>query len=231
MHNQRLLIIGGTSGFGAAVADKAQALGAHVHVIGHDPVRLHHYLSAHPGIAGSALDASDSHVLQDYFSRHAAYDHLVSTLGGAMRGSFLTSDITAIRQTLETKFFANLQLAQAANSHITQSITFTSGTGGTFTDASGALVANHALDQLVQGLAKEMAPEVRVNAVAPTWTATGLWRDLPAAKRTAQAAAFGAALPLKHTPTIDEVADGYLFLIQNAFMTGQILNIDGGASL
>lgn len=56
--NQRILIIGGTSGFGASVANSSLKAGAHVHVIGHDPIRLHKFLMSHPGIAGSSLDAS-----------------------------------------------------------------------------------------------------------------------------------------------------------------------------
>lgn len=52
--NQRILIIGGTSGFDASVANSSLKAGAHVHVIGHDPIRLHKFLMSHSGIAGSS---------------------------------------------------------------------------------------------------------------------------------------------------------------------------------
>lgn len=231
MTQTRILIIGGTSGFGAAVATQAAAAGAHVHVIGRDPVRLHNFLEAHPGIAGSTLDASDGAQLHAYFARHADYTHLVSLLGGAMGGGFLDSDIATIRQTIEDKFFANLQLAQAAAGHITASMTFTSGAGGHPQDASGAIIGNQAIDTMVAGLAVELAPNVRVNAVAPTWTPTGLWRNLTPAQRDAQATAFAKNVPLGRVATIAEVASAYLYLMDNAFVTGQVLHVDGGVDL
>ena len=210
--NQRILIIGGTSGFGASVANSSLKAGAHVHVIGHDPIRLHQFLTSHPGIAGSALDASDSDTLKAYFSRHADYDHLVSTLGGAMGGGFLDSDIALIRKTIADKFFANLTLARAAAGHITQSMTFTSGSGGHPQDASGAIIGNQAINTMVRGLAVELAPRVRVNAVSPTWTQAEL---------TQQAEDFAQNVPLGRTATIEEVASGYLYLVNHPRMNSQ----------
>ncbi|WP_461215186.1 SDR family oxidoreductase [Lacticaseibacillus sp. GG6-2] len=227
----RILIIGGTSGFGAAVAIAAAKQAAHVHVVGQDPVKLHAFLEAHPGIAGSTLDATNGAALRNYFARHDAYTHLVSMLGGGMSGGFLNSDLAEIRAAVEAKFFANLQLAQIAASHVTTSLTFTSGSGGRPADASGAIVGNQALNTMVQGLAVELAPDKRVNAVAPTWTPTELWRDLSAEARTAQESAFAQGIPLKRVASVDEVASGYLYLMQNNFITGQILHIDGGVDL
>lgn len=226
--NQRILIIGGTSGFGASVANSSLKAGAHVHVIGHDPIRLHKFLMSHPGIAGSSLDASDPDALQAYFSRHENYDHLISTLGGAMGGGFLDSELAMIRKTIEDKFFANLSLARSAAGHISQSMMFTSGSGGHPQDASGAIIGNQAINTMVRGLAVELAPDVRVNAVSPTWTQTGLWRGISQAELTKQAADFAQNVPLGRTATIEEVASGYLYLMENQFITGQVLAIDGG---
>ncbi len=231
MQPVRILIIGGTSGFGAAVATKAAAKGWHVHVIGRDPVRLHEFLETHPGIAGSTLDANNTSALQAYFARHADYTHLVSMLGGAMAGGFLDSSLATIREAIEQKFFVNLQLAQIAASHITSTLTFTSGSGGHPHDASGAIIGNQAINTMVQGLAVELAPAKRVNAVSPTWTPTGLWRGLSSSARDDQAKAFSQAVPLKRVARVDEVASGYLYLMQNQFITGQVLRIDGGVDL
>ena len=231
--NQRVLVVGGTSGFGAEVALKAQQAGAKVEVIGRNQERLNKFQDEHNGIAGETLDAHSASDLKNYFASTPSFDHIVSTLGGAMGGGFLDSSIDEIRKTIDDKFFADLQLAQIANEFVNDggSMIFTSGSGGHPYDASGAIVGNTAINIMVQGLAVELAPNKRVNAVSPTWTPTGLWRDLTPEQVEAQKDDFAQGVPLKRVSTIEEVASGYIYLMENAFMTGQVLNIDGGIDL
>lgn len=75
-----------------------------------------------------------------------------------------------------------------------------------------------------------MAPYYRVNAVAPTWTPTGLWNDLTPAALKETEKNVAANIPLKKVATTAEVASAYLYLMTNDFITGQIINVDGGTS-
>lgn len=103
--------------------------------------------------------------------------------------------------------------------------------GGHPHDASGAIVGNQAINTMVAGLAVEMSPDYRVNAVAPTWTPTGLWRNLTSEQVEQQATDFAQGVPLKRVATPDEVAAAYIYLMQNDFVTGQVLHVDGGVDL
>ncbi|MEK6296853.1 MAG: SDR family oxidoreductase, partial [Paraburkholderia tropica] len=98
-------------------------------------------------------------------------------------------------------------------------------------NASGAIVGNDAIRSLVEGLAVELAPRARVNAVAPTWTRTPLWRNLPASDVDAIEQRFTSLIPLGRTAKVEEVAAAYLFLIGNGFVTGQTIAVDGGVTL
>ncbi|MCE2137656.1 short-chain dehydrogenase, partial [Streptococcus thermophilus] len=71
-------------------------------------------------LAGTALDAQNLAQLKTFFAAQPVFDHVVSMLGGAMGGGFLDNSIAAIRQTVEDKFFANLQVAQLASHHLNQ---------------------------------------------------------------------------------------------------------------
>lgn len=150
-----------------------------------------------------------------------------------MGGGFLSAPAAEIRRTIESKFFANLAIARLAAPLIRAggSLTFTSGTGGRAQDAAGSYVGNLAIHALVEGLAVELAPRARVNAVAPTWTPTPLWKDVPEAELAATKVRFASAIPLGRTATIDELADAYLFLIHNTFIIGQQIAVDGGIML
>lgn len=234
---QRLAIVGGTSGFGAAVAAQALTQGARVHVIGHSQAHVDAAMTqlsqVSNTVAGTALDAQNGQQLTDFFARQGQFDHVLSFLGGAMGGGFLDNSVAAIRQAVEDKFFANLQLAQIAAKQLKPhgSLIFTSGAGGHPHDASGAIVGNQAINTMVAGLAVELAPDFRVNAVAPTWTPTGLWRHLTSEQVQQQAADFAQGVPLNRVATRDEVASAYLYLMQNDFVTGQVLHVDGGVDL
>lgn len=234
---KRIVVIGGSSGIGLRVAELAAGGGADIVIAGRDPGRLDAAvdgLRAHgTAVEGVRLDAHDPDQRESFFATLGPFDHLVSTIGAPMGGGFLSAPAAEIRRTIESKFFANLAIARLAAPLIRDggSLTFTSGTGGRAQDAAGSYVGNLAIHALVEGLAVELAPRARVNAVAPTWTPTPLWKDVPEAELAATKARFASAIPLGRTATIDELADAYLFLIHNTFITGQQIAVDGGIML
>jgi pteridine reductase len=77
---------------------------------------------------------------------------------------------------------------------------------------------------LTRALAKELAPEVRVNAIAPgTITMPG---DPPEWQHD-----FIQRAPLKRTGTPEDITDAVSFLVSAKFITGQVLVVDGGRML
>ena len=88
-------------------------------------------------------------------------------------------------------------------------------------------MAKAALQMMTLALAKELAPEVRVNAVAP---GAVLWPE--SGKAYADQQALVANTPLKRTGTPEDVAGAVLYLVRDAtFVTGTVLRVDGGRSL
>ncbi|WP_420422589.1 SDR family NAD(P)-dependent oxidoreductase [Simkania sp.] len=90
--------------------------------------------------------------------------------------------------------------------------------------------AKGALEGFTLALAAELAPKVRVNAVAPSLTATPLSEHLTQDPKKKEI--FEKRHPLKRLGTTDDLAEGVLFLLseRSSWMTGQVLHIDGGLS-
>jgi pteridine reductase len=90
-------------------------------------------------------------------------------------------------------------------------------------------VAKSGLAALTRALAQEMAPQVRVNAVAPgviAWPDGPEWEDVERRRRIV------AHTLLKREGEPDDVARTVAFLIQDApYVTGQIIAVDGGRSV
>ena len=89
------------------------------------------------------------------------------------------------------------------------------------------LAAKSGLQTLTQALAKELAPDVRVNAIAP-----GVILEPPNTEwTTEQKNTIINSVPLGRMGSEKDIADAAIFLSEAEYVTGQILNIDGGKSL
>ncbi len=231
---KRVVVIGGSSGFGLSVAHQAEAAGAELVLAGRDAARLER---AGRGLASSPtlmiVDAHDDASLERFFDALETCDHVVSMIGDAMGGGFLDCSIERLRHVIQSKLIANVLIARHSSSRIRAggSLVFTSAVGGRPQTASGAYIGSIAIDAMVEGLAVEMAPHIRVNAVAPTFTETGMWTSLPPDQAIAMRNRFVSRIPLQRLGTIDEVASAYLYVMQNDFITGQRIAVDGGIRL
>lgn len=237
LKDKTLVVIGGSSGIGLRVAQRAADIGAQLIIVGRNVERLE-AARAELATRGAAVqtcqaDAHDHAALQTLFTDLPAFDHLISMVGDVNSGGFLVNEIASIRHVIESKFLTNVRIGQLAAKKIREggSLIFTSGTGGRAQDASGSYVGNLCVNALVEGLAVELAPKVRVNAVSPTWTVTPFWRDVPTEQVASIKQHFEQVIPLKRTASIDELASAYLFLITNGFITGQHIAVDGGVML
>lgn len=82
---------------------------------------------------------------------------------------------------------------------------------------------------LTRSLARELAPEVRVNAIAP---GTIMWPEGEAEVNEAQKQAMLARIPLRRTGGPDDIARTALFLIRDAgYINGQVIAVDGGRTV
>jgi pteridine reductase len=82
---------------------------------------------------------------------------------------------------------------------------------------------------LTKSLARDLAPEVRVNAVAP---GTIMWPEGEAEVSAAQKQEMLARIPLQRTGSPDDIASTILFLIRDAtYINGQVIAVDGGRTV
>jgi len=115
-------------------------------------------------------------------------------------------------------------------------IIFTSSVSGTHPGFGGALyvAAKHAINGLTKQLALELAPEIRVNAVAPGYVPTDLRGIDSISQQRYDARPAAADLLLQTIAAPDDYAAAYVFLASDAsarIATGSVLSLDGGASL
>lgn len=96
---------------------------------------------------------------------------------------------------------------------------------------AGAIVKttmNAAIEAATKVLAKELSP-LRVNVVSPGLTDTEAYAGMDAAAREKMLAGAAETLPAKAWGRAEDIAQGYLFAMDNPFVTGAVIDIEGGA--
>lgn len=236
LNDQRVVIIGGSSGIGLATAQAVAAEGAQVIIAGRDHERVTQALASLEGsVTGEVVDASSREETQSFFRRMGSFDHLVLTLAGHEgAGEFRALDFGMLQRVFAAKFWPQLNAAQTSLDFIRKdgSLTIVSAVTGhtAFAGASGFAAVNGALEAMVPTLALELQP-LRVNAVSPGGIATPFWSDLPDEMREAFFAQSAAISPVKRFGRPEDVAQVITMLISNSFLTSTIIDCDGGARI
>ena len=228
---KKAIIFGGTSGIGLAAAKQMVAKGAEVVAISRDPSKAG---DVPAGITLKACDVRDRDALTKLFEECAPYDILVSSATGGSRsaGPFMEQDMDAIQGSFDKLWgYTNIVRFGAGQLAEDGAIVLVSGTparnpkpGQISLSAVGASV-----EALTRALAKELAPR-RINVVSPGFIDTPL---MPAqgAEREATYKNLTADHAIKRAGTADEVAMGILFVVENDFVTGTTIDVDGGWTL
>ncbi|MGQ3027831.1 MAG: SDR family oxidoreductase [Ferrovibrionaceae bacterium] len=231
-----ILIVGGSSGMGRALAQACLAAGAEVTAVGRDRARLTRAGNDLPGLTTVVADITREDEVAALFRGIGGLDHIVCTaadIDGAYR-LLPDLDIAAAQRAVASKFLGPLMLAKygAPVLRAGGSITFTSGIAAYRPAARGAVVAaiNAALEGLVRALAVELAP-IRVNAVSPGWVDTPIWRFVAGDARDEMLAAMARRLPVGRVGRPEDIADAISFLMGNGFTTGEVLHVEGGHRL
>ncbi|MCB2059217.1 MAG: SDR family oxidoreductase [Novosphingobium sp.] len=236
LEGARILVVGGGSGIGFAVAQAAKGEGGHIAIASTSPEKL----AAAAGRLGGAetfrLDITDEAAVQAFFANAGDFDHIVTTAGDwgkARRGPFVEIDMADAEALFRVRFWGAAILAKHGSAHVRPggSITLTSGMSA-FRPQKGSVMATAmagSIEHLTYGLAVELAP-IRVNAVFPGGVATEIFAGLPDNMRKAEEARF-ASQPLPRIAEPGEVAQAYLYAMKGHYTTGQIIKVDGGGEL
>ncbi|RUT98916.1 SDR family oxidoreductase [Mesorhizobium sp. USDA-HM6] len=235
----KIIIVGGSSGIGFGVAAAALESGAEVTIVGRSAEKLK---AAEKGLAGAgrvksfAADMANEADVARLFDAVGAFDHLVATAGTPPPNYPIgEADMDFVRQFVDGKLIGAVMLAKHAVRTLKKggSMTFTSGINKDRPPVPGGSVVSAiagSFTYFARALALELAP-TRVNIVSPGWVDTEMWAEIVGEAKAGYFDQMGARLPAGKIATPADVAPAYLYLMQNEFMTGETIHIDGGQRL
>ena len=236
LQNKRVVILGGSSGIGLAVAEQAASQGAKIVIASSNAERVQTAVGVFGGNAqGQTLDLTDEQAVQTLFTKLGAFDHLVFTAGDSLHLHDLAStDLKQARRAFELRYWAALAAVKYGSKNILEggSIVLTTGVAGQRPQKGWAVAASvcGTIEALTRALALELAP-IRVNAVSPGVVRTNLWQSMTVEEREHLYESVGNSLPVGRVGEPRDIAQAYLFLMQEGFCTGQTIVVDGGTVL
>ncbi len=231
LKEKTVVVIGGSSGMGLAVAARSARAGARVVIASRSQDKLKAAAAQVGGdVHWQVVDTTEEPSVADLFERLGAVDHLVIPGSSVKTGSLRELPLADGLYTMQSKFWGPYLCAKHARINPEGSITFFSGILSRRPGPNDAVLAsvNAAVEALGRALAKDLAP-VRVNVISPGMTAgTGAYLKMPEAAREGMFTAIAERLPAGRVGRPEDIAAAALMLMTSGFITGIVLDVDGG---
>ncbi|HUK53446.1 MAG TPA: glucose 1-dehydrogenase [Candidatus Binatia bacterium] len=233
-----VVITGGASGIGAATAARFLEEGARVCVLDRDAAGCDRILRELPGLAAALrVDVSQLDQVQAAFreaiARMGSVDVAINNAGISIRHGFLEITAAEWDQVMAVNLTGVFYVAQTAARHMVER-----GSGVILQTASTNGMAGHpwyadynatkaGVISLTKTMALELAPRVRVNAIAPGYVLTPLQRAEYSDEMLEE---VNRKIPLRRHARPEEIAGLFAFLASDdaQYITGQVLVMDGG---
>ena len=245
----RVLIVGGSSGIGFAVAEACLEYGCTVIISSSQPSRvessvqrlLQSYPSAKDRLSGYACDLASPSAednVKALFDKAGTLDHIVFTAGDQLSTTpFQEATVEQIQRVGLVRFVGVLIVAKHGASHLApgpnSSITLTTGAVSEKPIAGWTLVASYAggAHSMMRNLALDLKP-IRVNLISPGFVETELWDGMTKEAYTSMTDDIK-----KNGTTTGElaqpgdIAEAYLYCMRDRNITGSVISTNSGSML
>ncbi|MEM8551270.1 MAG: SDR family oxidoreductase [Pseudomonadota bacterium] len=228
------LIYGGSGAIGSAIARALVGAGHACHLVGRDARKVEDTALA-VGADFTVGDVTDPAVFKlatEAAGASGSLSGLVYAVGNIRLKPFHRVTPQEAAEDFALNALGALQAVQAARTQLVagkgavllfSTVAVTQG----FANHASVAMAKGAVEALTRTLAADMAPNVRVNAIAPSLTLGGMGDKIAGADKIREA--IGNAHPLKRLGAGEDMAAMALALLQpGGWTTGQIVNVDGG---
>lgn len=222
------IIFGGTSGIGLAASKQLAAKGAKVIAVSRNPDRAGEVPA---GVTLAKCDVLDREAVDALLKQHAPFEILVSAATGGSRalGPFLDMDMDGYKASFD-KLWGYANVVRYGAQHMTKDGSVVLVSGAPARKCKPGQVALSSVGGAVESLVRSIAPEIaprRINVVSPGSIDTPMVA-LEGEARSEMYTKATADNLIPRAGTADEVAQGILFVIENDFVTGTTIDVDGG---
>ena len=228
INGKKAIVFGGTSGIGLSASQMLSDKGAHVIALSRNPEKVR---NVPKNVTTKKINVLDRDALEQFFQEVGEYDILVNSATGGARavGPFLSMDLDGYRASFD-KLWGYTNVVRYGTKHLKDNGNIVLVSGSPARKCRPGQIAISSVGGAVEAFARGIAPEIapkRINIVSPGIIDTPM-SPLQGKEREDyyNNTTKNNLIPRAGTP--DEVATGIIFAIENEFITGTTIDIDGG---